>query len=251
MSITELPWPVLLAAGSIVMLGYVVYGLTGFGASIVAIPLLAHLFPLRFAVPLMLVFDLGAGLLLGLRNHRLVDRRELLRIAPWLLAGMLIGITLLVRVPERWLLLLLGSFVLLFACWSLLNRSQPRRASPRWAVPAGLAGGAFTSLYGTGGPIYTIYLARRLFDKNVLRASIGVLIFGTALVRLALFTGSGFYQQPGLLPLAAWLLPAALIGFFAGSGLHAMLPVQRALQVVWLLLIASGASLLIRGATLV
>ncbi|MEO6639147.1 MAG: sulfite exporter TauE/SafE family protein, partial [Ginsengibacter sp.] len=210
MLMTDLPWPTLLAAASIVMLGYVVYGLTGFGASIVALPLLAHWFPLRFAVPLMLVFDLGAGLLLGLRNHRLVDRGELLRIAPWLLAGMGVGITLLVKVPERWLLQLLGGFVFLFACWRLLNRSQPHTASPRWAVPAGLAGGAFTALYGTGGPIYTIYLARRIADKNVLRASIGVLIFGTAWVRLALFTGSGFYRQPGLLPLAALLLPAAL-----------------------------------------
>ena len=250
MGISELPWATLLAAAFIVTLGYTVYGLTGFGASIVALPLLAHLFPLRFAVPLMLVFDLGAGLLLGLRNHRLVDRSELLRLAPWLLTGMAIGITLLVKVPERWLLLLLGSFVFLFACWSLLNRSQPRTAARRWAVPAGLAGGAFTALYGTGGPIYTIYLARRISDKNVLRASIGGLIFGTALVRLALFAGSGFYQQPGLLPLAALLMPAALIGFFAGSWLHARLPVHRALQAVWLLLIASGVSLLIRGATL-
>lgn len=243
----ELPWSTLLAAALIVTLGYSVYGLTGFGSSIVAVPLLAHFFPLQFAVPMMLLFDLGAGLLLGLRNRRLIDRRELLRLAPWLLAGMAAGVTLLVRVPERWLLLLLGGFVLSFACWSLLNRLPPRSASPRWALPAGLVGGAFTALYGTGGPVYTIYLARRLADKAVLRASIGVLIFGTALVRLALFTGGGFYAQAGLLPLAAALMPAALLGFFAGSRLHARLPAQRAIQAVWVLLIASGISLLARS----
>ena len=95
--------------------------------------------------------------------------------------------------PERWLLLLLGGFVLAYA---VLESAEPvsRRsaASSRWALPAGLVGGAFTALYGTGGPVYTIYLARRLADKAVLRASIGVLIFSTALVRLALFTGGGF-----------------------------------------------------------
>ncbi len=44
MGITELPWATLLAAAFIVTLGYTVYGLTGFGASIVALPLLAHFF---------------------------------------------------------------------------------------------------------------------------------------------------------------------------------------------------------------
>ena len=95
-----------------------------------------------------------------------------------------------------------------------------------------------------------IYLARRLPDKTVLRATIGVLIFGTALIRLGLFTGSGFYTQADLLPLAFALLPCALIGYLAGSHLHTRLPVQRTLQAVWLLLIAGGASLLWRGLTI-
>ncbi len=248
---TALPWSTLAAAALIVALAYTVYGVTGFGASVVAIPLLAHLFPLQFAVPMMLLFDLGAGLLLGLKHRRIVDLRELLRLAPWLLAGMAAGVTLLVQVPERWLLLLLGGFIVVYACWSLLNHLPMRPAPTRWAMPAGLIGGAFTALYGTGGPIYTIYLARRLFDKHVLRASIGVLIFCTALVRLALFTGEGFYAQPGLVQLGALLMPVALLGFLAGSRLHAWLPTQHAVQGVWLLLLFSGGSLLLRAVPMI
>lgn len=243
----DLPWITLLSAALIVTLAYTVYGLTGFGAAIIAIPLLAHLFPLRFAVPMMLVFDLFAGLLLGLKNRKHLDQQELLRLLPFLLLGMAVGVTLLVQVNERWLLLLLGAFVLSYAGWSLLSKVAPTPVSPGWAIPAGVIGGAFTALYGTGGPIYMIYLARRLPDKTVLRATIGVLIFGTALIRLALFTGSGFYTQRDLLPLAFALLPCALIGYLVGNHLHARMPTQRALQAVWLLLIAGGASLLWRG----
>lgn len=243
----DLPWLTLLSAALIVTVAYTVYGLTGFGAAIIAIPLLAHFFPLRFAVPMMLVFDLFAGLLLGLKNRRHLDRQELLRLLPYLLIGMAAGVTLLVQASERWLLIVLGTFVLGYAGWSLLSKAVPRRVSPRWAVPAGMVGGAFTALYGTGGPIYMIYLARRLPDKAALRATIGVLIFGTALVRLALFTGSGFYRQPGLLPLAFALLPCALLGYLAGSQLHASLSTQRVVQAVWLLLMAGSASLLWRG----
>ena len=243
----DLPWQTLLSAALIVTAAYTVYGLAGFGAAIVAIPLLAHFFPLRFAVPMMLVFDLFAGFLLGLKNHKHMDRREMLRLLPFLLVGMAAGVTLLAQASERWLLVVLGVFVLCYASWSLLSKAVPAPVSKRWAVPAGLVGGAFTALYGTGGPVYTIYLARRLPDKTALRATVGVLIFGAAIVRLALFTGSGFYNQQGLLPLAFALLPCALLGYLAGSHLHARMSTQRAVQAVWLLLIASSCSLLWRG----
>lgn len=246
----DLPWLTLLSAALIVTVAYTVYGLTGFGAAIIAIPLLAHFFPLRFAVPMMLMFDLFAGFLLGLKNRRQLDRQELLRLLPFLLLGMAAGVTLLVQASERWLLILLGIFVLGYASWSLLSKAVPGPVSPRWAVPAGMIGGAFTAPYGTGGPIYMIYLVRRLPDKNVMRATIGVLIFGAALIRLVLFTGSGFYTQPGLLPLSFALLPCALLGYLAGSHLHKHMSTQRAVQAVWLLLIAGSSSLLWRGLTM-
>lgn len=246
----DLPWFTLLSAAVIVTVAYTVYGLTGFGAAIIAIPLLAHFFPLRFAVPMMLMFDLFAGFLLGLKNRRQLDRQELLRLLPFLLLGMAAGVTLLVQASERWLLILLGIFVLGYASWSLLSKAVPGPVSPRWAVPAGMIGGAFTAMYGTGGPIYMIYLVRRLPDKNVMRATIGVLIFGAALIRLVLFTGSGFYTQPGLLPLSFALLPCALLGYLAGSHLHKHMSTQRAVQAVWLLLIAGSSSLLWRGLTM-
>jgi uncharacterized membrane protein YfcA len=245
----DLPWPTLVAVGLIVTLGYTVYGFTGFGASIVAVPLLAHFLPLRFAVPMMLVFDLLAGFLLGLKNRSHVDRGELLRLLPFLLTGMVIGAALLAKAPDRWLLVVLGGFVFGYASLNLLRRSNPALISTKWAIPAGVAGGVFTALYGTGGPIYTMYLARRLADKSVLRATIGTLILLAALARLVLFTASGFYSQRGLLPLAFALVPCALAGYLAGSHLHVRLPARRVAQGIWLLLVAAGASLLWRGAT--
>ena len=244
---SDLPWPTLVATALILFGAYTVYGLTGFGSTVVAMPLLAHVYPLRFAVPMMLVFDICAGLLLGWRNHRLVNWRELLRLLPWLLLGMGLGVTLLVNVPEALLLLLLGGFVFAYAAYSLARRSAPQPAGPAWALPTGLVGGAFSALYGVGGVIFTTYLLRRLPDKNVLRASLGMLILGTALVRVALFTGTGLYEQPGLLRLGLTMLPFALLGYLVGTRLHATLPPQRVVQGVWWLLLGGGVSLLVRG----
>jgi uncharacterized protein len=245
----DLPFASIAAAGAIVAFAYTVFGITGFGATIVGAPLLAQFLPIRFVVPMMLVFDLAAGLLLGLRNRGEIERRELLRLAPFVAIGMLVGITALVHAPERWLLGVLGAFVFGYAAWSLLRRGVPRPVGPAWALPAGMAGGVFTALYGSGGPIYTVYLARRLGDANRLRATIAVLIFCTAWARLALFSGTGLLFQPSLLNLAVLLLPCAVAGYFIGSHLHGRLAPRHASRVIWILLLASGASLVWRAAS--
>ena len=243
----NLPVEVIAFAALIVTLAYTVFGLTGFGSSITAMPLLALLFPLRFAVPLMLVFDLCASLLLGIRNRKAVDRREIVRLVPFMLVGMVLGVTLLIRAPERVLLFVLGVFVLVYAAWSLVTHTDPKPIVSGWAAPLGTIGGIFTALFGTGGPIYTIYLARRLSDKAALRATIGSLIFVSGLSRLALFAGTGLYAQANLLTLALLLLPFAFVGVAIGSRLHHRLPTQRVIQAVWIILIAGGASLVWRS----
>jgi len=243
----DLPLASIAVAAVVVFLAYTVFGLTGFGSTIVGAPLLAHVLPIRFIVPMMLVFDLAAGLLLGVRNRGDIDRRELFRLAPFIAIGMLVGVTALVRAPERWLLGGLGAFVFAYACWSLAQRGSPRPVSARWVAPAGVAGGVFTALYGSGGPIYTTYLARRVGDANRLRATIAVLIFCTAWARLALFSVSGLMLQPSLLSLAFALLPCAVLGYLAGSRLHRRLAPRHAARAVWILLLASGGSLVWRA----
>ncbi len=242
-----LPGGTLALVAGVIVLAYVVYGLTGFGSSITALPLLAFLVPLRTAVPLMLIFDLCVGVLMGMNNRKVIDRGEVRRIVPYMAIGMLGGVTLLVKAPERALLLLLGCFVLGYSAWSLLRRGTAAPLAARWAAPFGVFGGVFSALFGTGGPIYTIYLARRLADKSVLRATVSGLVFISALARLALFTGVGLYAQPHILPLAAVLLPAALLGLYAGNRLHLRLAPARVVQLVWAILIAGGAGLIWRA----
>ena len=244
---THLPLATLVLSAMTIVLAYTIYGLTGFGSSITAIPLLAQLLPLRTAVPLMLIFDLCAGLVMGVKNRASIDRAELRRLIPFMLVGMVLGVTLLVRAPERALLLLLGVFVLTYSAWSLLWRPAVRPISGIWAVPLGLSGGIFTALFGTGGPIYTIYLTRRLPDKIIMRATISALIFLSAIARLVLFAGAGLYEQAHLAQLAILLLPCAMLGLFIGNHLHHRLPPHRVVQAVWGILIFGGSSLVWRS----
>lgn len=245
-------WPApdasLAAAGAVILLAYTVYGLTGFGSSITAVPLLTQFLPLRQVVPMMLLFDLAAGVMVGLRNRSHVEWRELARMAPFMAAGMLLGLGLLLYAPQRALLIALGGFIFAYASWTLVLRPRVRPLRAAWAAPVAFVGGLFTSMFGTGGPIYVIYLARRGMQPQALRATISTLILASGLVRLLLFSSAGLYHQPAVLPRSLLLVPCMLGGLWLGTRLHRRLPAQRVVQAVWIVLLAAGASLLLRNA---
>lgn len=237
----------MVVACAAVTLGYTVFGMTGFGANIVALPVLAHVMSLRFAVPMLLVLDLLSSTLMSTRHRTAVDTGELKRLMLPMLVGMSLGLPLLQHAAEHWLLVLLGIFVGVFAIWSLWGPPNRPAAAPGWVWPTGVVGGAFSTIFGTGGPVYTLFLVNRITDTGRLRATLGAVILISALVRLVLFTGSGFLMQPGLPLMAALLVPCALAGYAIGSRTNARMPQAHVRRAIWILLLAASASLLLRG----
>lgn len=229
-----------------VFLGYLVYGLTGFGASIVALPLIAQFIPLKLAVAMMLAMDLVAGFLFGLKNRRDVDLREVKPLLPWMVMGMILGVTLLVQAPESALLVLLGAFALLQSVRNLAFSTSLAPIDRSWRVAYGTVGGVFSALFGTGGPIYIIYVARRVTSEAVRRATVAFLIFLTGIGRLLLFVIAGLVFDPRLGPYLMVCLPVCLLAVYAGSHLRKRLHVRHLNRLVWGLVGAAGLSLLIR-----
>jgi len=245
--LTEFSMLELAVACSAVTVGYTIFGMTGFGANMVVLPVLAHVMSLRTAVPTLLLLDLLSAALLSSRNREAVDTAELRHLAIPMLAGMALGFPLLTLVPEAGLLTLLGAFVGAVSIWNLFGRASGRAAAAHWVWPTGLIGGAFSTMFGTGGPVYTLFLVTRIADTTRLRATVATVILISALVRLLLFTGSGFLHESVLPALAAALLPCALAGYLMGSRLHSRMPQAQVRRAIWLVLVAAAVSLLARG----
>ena len=129
------------ALAAIAFLGALIFGITGFGAALVTIPLATHLVPLKFALALFVLADLGAALMVGLENPRKAVRAELTRLVPMIFAGTALGVTLLVNLPRAAGMLLLGIFVLGFGVFTLAPHARNRVVSPAWGWVAGFAGG--------------------------------------------------------------------------------------------------------------
>jgi len=236
----------------VVALAYTAFGLAGFGSTVIALPLLAHFFALKFAVPLLMLLDLAAFMLFGARARKRIQYGEIAWLVPLILVGMAAGLTLLIEVDERLLLAVLGSFLLVYAGFGLVRgrsgRGSPAILSRAWGVPIGLAGGVFSALFGTGGVLFALYNAGRIRDKDALRATNAAMIMLSSLVRVVLFGAAGLLTQDGLLATALVLLPAMLAGAWLGNRLHAAVPAAAVAKAVYALLVIAGLTLLARAA---
>jgi uncharacterized membrane protein YfcA len=236
-----------LALAPIAFLGALVYGITGFGAALVAIPLATHFVPLPFALAVFVLLDLANGLRIGLEAPQHVVRGEVVRLVPMLVAGTVLGVTALVNLPRQGSMLALGVFVVAFALYSLVSR-RPRGALARgWAWPAGLAGGITSAMFGAGGPPYAIYLSQRNLSKEAFRATLAVTSIASISMRLVAFVLTGLMSDPAVWVAAAVALPAAWIGISTASRLFRRIRRETLMRAVALMLLASGGSLLVRA----
>ncbi|TNB47723.1 sulfite exporter TauE/SafE family protein [Martelella lutilitoris] len=234
-----------LLAAPVIFLGYAVYGLTGFGSTITALPLLAFFMPITTASPVMQVLDILAGFLVGVRGRKSADFAELARLAPFCAVGIVLGLMVFHYAPERALRLTLGVFLIAYSGWNFLRRAAGGPVSSRWAIPAGLSGGIFTALFGTGGPIYSVYLTRRLPDHRTFRASISLFILSIGVCRFSWFLSTGYYARTETLHLIIWCLPAMLCGLAFGSLLGGRVSRIKVLYAIWSVLAAAGLGLVI------
>ena len=233
-------------AALVVACGYFVFGLSGFGAAIITVPVLSHLWPVQFVLPMLSLLDLVAGISVGVRGIRQAERGELKRMIPFALAGAALGVTLLVNLPRDAALASLGTFATLYGVYALMERGALRRAGRGWAYPAGFAGGACGALFGIGGPPYVIYLSRRIEDKGALRATVASMISVSVTTRLVLFLLVGLLPWEKILTALA-LLPFAAAGLWAGSHAHVHVSRERLGRIIGVLLVATGISLLARA----
>ncbi len=242
---------ILFFAVPVIFLAYAVFGMTGFGAALVAVPLLVHVIPLQTVVPLIVFFDLVSTTLIGGSNRASVSVAELKAITPWMLLGILLGATLLYSISPGGPLIALGIFVLYVSIHNLFfKKNTQKKISSLWAVPFGIFGGVFSALFGTGGPIYTIYLARRLDDLTSFRATISAVIFCSGFVRLITFAFAGAYFKESILWGAAFLLPSALLGLWSGSKLRKILPHEAMKKSIYFLLLLAGVGTVYKGLTI-
>lgn len=233
------------SAGLIVFFAYLVRGIAGFGSGLVAVPLLALLFPVQTVVPLVVLLDYLGSASQGFRNRSQVVWSEQLPLIPTALVGIACGLTLLKTITSATLAQALGLFVVLYAVYLFLPL-KPFRGSRLLAVPCGFFGGFIGTVFGTGGPFYIIYLNLRSLEKGALRATVAANFLIDGGIRLAAY---GVFGVLSLEVALAFLgaLPIAAAALWIGGHIHATISPRVFTRLIGVLLLGSGVTLILKN----
>jgi uncharacterized membrane protein YfcA len=228
----------------VVLVAYLVLGITGFGSALVVVPLLAWQWPLAEAVTLALLLDVPAALLMGRLNLKLVRWVDLRQLVPGMLLGC--GLWLFRQAPSAWPLLVLGLCVVWVGLRALRQSPLLKAvlpASPWVGALYGMGVGMVQVSFGTSGPLVLAWLARRRVPAQAVRASTPVMMLLSGVVALLLFTAEGRLSAPLVWQRLLVLLPVAFAAVLLGHAVAARWPAERLRRVICMLLVCSGALL--------
>jgi uncharacterized membrane protein YfcA len=231
----------LIATSGIVLVGGVIVGLAGFGFALFAVPPLLFFQEPSTVVVLVnfLGFASGIVVLYGEAHHvRLATLRALL---PSAVVGLVAGTAVLHYVEGSTIKLLASAVVVVFACIAAAGITIPGANRPGATVVAGLASGTLGTSAGLPGPPIAMLFTARDLPPAVFRVTITTYFMIVDLIAVALLGISGQLTRSDL-TLAFAMLPAALIGRWAGRRLADFVTATAFRQIVIALLLLTGAS---------
>ena len=244
----------LIAVGMIVMLSMGLESITGFGATILALPFLSMFIDVRSAVALMSMMSGMFGVYVFCAERRFMQRTVLKNILIFGGIGLPVGILLFSVLPERWLKLILGVFVTFSAVKALIQQrlagkqtasAQPEKAECTWGDRiALLIGGVFHGAFAAGGPLFTLYVSRQHLSKSQFRATMTfVWVVFNAVLLIKNICISGIITTDFL---KMWLLaiPFLIAGAVVGNFLHRRVSIRVFTLLTNLLLLIAGLSTL-------
>lgn len=236
-------------AAAVVFGAFIVRGMSGFGAGMVAIPLLVFVLPIHTAVPMMGLLAFVLFIFLTIRDRRDVVWDELNLLVPATILGVVAGALLFKNLDSVVLLRLLGAFIMGFALYVLAvhHFGLPQvRCSRIWAPPIGFVGAAVDTMFGGGGgTLVVVYMHMRGIGTAQFRATVAVLWFFEMIARLAGYAVSGYYTLSTLL-FAALMLPLVWAGTHVGERIGNRISQETFSKVLAVMLLLCGVSVLLK-----
>jgi hypothetical protein len=240
------PLPYLVTA-LVLAFAQAVYVLFGFGSGLIALGLLALVFPsVQDIVVVILLTALPAEIFVAWTSRREIAWRQVALIGAGVVAGVPIGTWILRAGQANFLIVMLGAFLIATGAAFLALPTHWRVHWPSWtAPPVGLLGGVLSGMFGTGGPPVIIWYRLAGADKTAFRGNLMAIWMLVSLTRLPSYGVAGLLTAPRLWSGLA-VLPAVLLGGWIGHRIHLEVAERTFQRAVAVALAIIGTLLLLR-----
>jgi len=215
------------------------------GASTVSVVLLASVLPARTSTAAMLLLFIVGDVFALTAYRRHADWRTLLRLAPAVIAGLLVGAAFLALAADGLVRRTIATILLVMIAITLWRRWRSRTAAGGRLAAAGYGSlaGFTTMVANSGGPVMSMYF---LATRTPVKVFLGTSAWFFAIiniVKVPFLAGIGLIT-PQLLLLDLVLAPGVVIGALIGIRIAKRMPQQLFDRLVIVLTIVGSVYLL-------
>lgn len=227
----------------VIFFAAMVQGVMGFGAALVAMPLLTAILGIKTAVPAFALIGTFTTFSNTLRLRKHATPRDLLQLLFPALVGIPLGVWLLAQVDGEVVTRILGVILLAYALYGLSGMMLPRLHHRVWALAIGFTSGVLTGAYNTGGPPIVVFGAARQWPADRFRANLQsyFLFSGVFVVTLHGFAG---HLTGEVWKFALISIPALLLGQLIGVRICRYVNAELFRKLVLVFLLILGGQLL-------
>lgn len=214
-------------------------GFSGFGAALVAIPLLVVFMDVKTAVPLCVLNGLIITFFLTLRLRKHLDWQKILPLCLGALPGVYVGVILLKSASESLVRVLVGVMLIAYGIYRLVFQPKPKIIHSAWSYLAGFATGAISGAISAGGPPTIIYTTLTGWSKNQIKATLSG-FFLVAGVMIALAHASSGITTAEVLQYFVSSAIFVIIGVVAGSTCYDRIGREAYIKFILIMLVFMG-----------
>lgn len=219
--------------------------LAGFGFGLLAVPMMQLSLPPRDAVIISTLIGAVSTTTQAILDHEHIDRPAVKRLTTASYLGMPLGLLVFLVTSDSALRITLGVVVILAAV--VLSRGFTLNDDRyHWDWVLGIFSGVLATSTSTNGPPLVFVLQARRLSPEVFRSTINTIFSFANIGAIAFFLSTGKVSLNSLVG-ALFAIPALLVALRIGYHLRPRVSADFFRQLVLIMLVLSGASLLLKA----
>jgi uncharacterized membrane protein YfcA len=208
----------------VVLVAALIKGITGFGFTLVALPVLAIWYPVKTLIPILTICNLLASLVIVLQKKSipLINRNSRILIFSGSIST-IFGVALLSALSNTVITLIIAIFLAILSVVSYVGKLFFEREKMVNYIKAGVISGIVTGAASINGPPLAIFLNGIRMDKAEFREVFSWFSIVTAVVAIVGYYLGGLLNIEEL-RISVMFFPILYIGSFLGKRINALLP---------------------------
>jgi uncharacterized membrane protein YfcA len=242
LTIVEFALPALAAAMIATATGAAAQAVTGFGFSLLSVPVFVLLVGPAHAVRLGNVLAVGVNVLLLAREHRAVRLSNATRLLGPAVVVTPVAAYVVHRTDPPLLSVIVGVLIVVCALWLVSGRRAEWLRGRSGLLGAGAISAAMNTASGVGGPAVAMYALNAEWPAEMMRPTLQVYFLGLNILSFLALGPVALRVGP-----AVGLAAAILAGFALGTTVVRRLDTAMISRLVVLLAVAGGTTAIVRG----